>query len=60
MPGSSTAPGRLGTRNYAPSRVAFHHQDGVSTREKNDFAAQWLAYAYPCQRFEANLAARYA
>jgi hypothetical protein len=56
MPGATTAPGRPGTRNNAPNRVAFRHQHGVGTREKADFAAQWLAYAIPCRRFADALA----
>jgi hypothetical protein len=32
-------------------RVAFRSDDGVGTRDKVSFAAQWLAYAFPCRRF---------
>jgi hypothetical protein len=39
-----------------PVRVAFHQQNGVSTRDDVDFAAQWLAYALPCRRFAEVLA----
>ena len=56
MPGSSTALGRPGARNDAPVRVAFRQENGVSTQEKADFAAQWLAYAIPCRRFADALA----
>jgi hypothetical protein len=55
MPGSLTTPGRSGTCAGAPDRVAFRHDYGVGTREKNPFAAQWLAYALPCRRFDAAL-----
>ena len=51
MPGSPTTPGRAGTRVDAPVRVAFRQENGVSTRKEATFAARWLAYAYPCQRF---------
>jgi hypothetical protein len=30
--------------------------NGVSTRDHNDFAAQWLAYMLPCRRFADVLA----
>ena len=56
MPGSPTAPGRAGTRNSAPVRVAFHQEDGVGTQVDVDFAAQWLAYAIPYRRFAGALA----
>ena len=36
MPGSQTTPGRLGTRNSAPSRFAFRLANGVGT-QKCDF-----------------------
>jgi hypothetical protein len=56
MPGSKTAPGWAGTRNSAPVHVAFRQPNGVGTREKADFAAQWLAYAIPYRRFADTLA----
>ena len=56
MPGSPTAPGRAGTRVNAPACVAFRSGDGVGTRNNDPFAAQWLAYAYPCRRFAYTLA----
>ena len=58
MPGSQTALGRVSARNSAPARLAFRQQNDVGAQNKADFAAQWLAYAYPCQRFDACLAAR--
>ena len=35
MPGSLTTPGRAGTRNSAPVRVAFRLSNGVGTRDQN-------------------------
>src|SRR2546421_9349807 len=54
MPVSKTTPGRLGARVIAPIRVAFRRRNDVGTQDEGTFAAQWLAYALPCQRF-ANL-----
>ena len=56
MPGSPTAPGRPGTRDSAPVRVAFRCQNSVGTQDNSHFAAQWLAYAFPCRRFADILA----
>jgi hypothetical protein len=56
MPGSATAPGRLGARAIAPLRVAFRLLNGVGTRDSNSIAAQWLAYTLPCRRFADLLA----
>jgi hypothetical protein len=56
MPVSQTTPGRLGARTIAPSRVAFRHRNDVGTQDEGTFAAQWLAYALPCQRFAEALA----
>ena len=56
MPVSTTTPGRLGARTIAPIRVAFRQQNDVGTRDEGTFAAQWLAYALPCQRFADALA----
>ena len=55
MPGSSTTPGRPGTRAYAPVCIAFHLRNGVGTRDMNLCEAQWLAYALPYRRFAAAL-----
>ena len=55
MPGSLTAPGRAGARDSAPDRFAFRPTYVVGTRDKVPVAAQWLAYAYPCQRFTPHL-----
>src|SRR5258708_22540020 len=56
MPVSKTTPGRLGARTIAPIRVAFRHRNDVGTQDEGTFAAQWLAYALPCQRFTNTLA----
>ena len=57
MPGSSTTPGRTGTRDDAPTVLP----SGISTPSApgliQAFAAQWLAYAHPCRRFAPGLAA---
>jgi hypothetical protein len=47
MPVSKTTPGRLGARVM---------RNDVGTRDEGTFAAQWLAYALPCQRFADALA----
>jgi len=56
MPGSTTSPGRRGTRDGAPRHVAFRFWNSVGTRYIFPVAAQWLACAYPCQRFALHLA----
>ena len=56
MPGSPTAPGRPGTRNDAPVRVAFRQRNSVGTRDEHAFAARWLACALPYRRFASTLA----
>ncbi len=50
-----TTPGRLGARVIASIRVAFRHRNDVGTQDEGTFAAQWLAYALPCQRFANTL-----
>ena len=56
MPGSSTTPGRTCARIDAPVHIAFRSDDGVGTRVHPSIAAQWLAYAFPCRRFDHILA----
>ena len=51
MPGSTTTPDSGIACNSAILDVAFHTMDSVGVRNKNDFAAQWLACTYPCQRW---------
>src|ERR1700716_4726742 len=55
MPGSVTTPGRPGARVIAPIRVAFRHRNDVGTQDEGTFAAQWLAYGFPCRRFAHSL-----
>jgi hypothetical protein len=57
MPGSRTAQDRTGARCSAPVRVAFRLYESVGVPEYDYFAAQWLAYTHPCQRFVTCLAA---
>ena len=57
MPGSATAPGRTGACDDALERVASRSYDSVGTQDYPSIAAQWLAYAYPCQRFTSGFAA---
>jgi hypothetical protein len=56
MPGSLTAPGRRGTRDRAPNRIAFRSSHSVGIPGCISYAAQWLAYALPCRRFAPGLA----
>jgi hypothetical protein len=56
MPVSKTTLGRLDARVIAPIRVAFRQRNNVGTQNDGTFAAQWLAYALPCQRFADDLA----
>ena len=56
MPGSQTTQGRTDTRAHAPARVAFCLFESIGTPE-GIFAAQWLAYTLPCQRFAHGLTA---
>jgi hypothetical protein len=60
MPVSRTSPGRPGACNGTPARVAFRPLHGVGTQDYLPIAAQWLAYAYPCQRFASYLTVRHA
>src|SRR5215831_4240633 len=54
-PGSSTTPGRPGTRVAVPVRIAFRLRNGVDAQGMNLYEAQWLAYALPYRRFAAVL-----
>ncbi len=60
MPGSQTTRGRYGACDIAPHRVAFRYANSVGTPDFKAFAAQWLAYSHPCQRFAPYLAVRHA
>src|SRR5215470_1062489 len=55
MPGSSTTPGRPGTRVAVPVRIAFRLRNGVGAQGMNLYEAQWLAHALPYRRFAAVL-----
>ena len=57
MPGSFDDAEPPGTRVHAPGRIAFCRLEGIGTPIRKSYAAQWLAYAYPCQRFTFGLAA---
>ena len=60
MPGSATTPGHPSACESALGHMAFRLLDSVGTRDINSFVAQWLAYAFPCQRFATHLAVRHA
>jgi len=55
MPGSATSRDRRCARIGAHLRVAFRRDKSVGVPIDN-FAAQWLAYAFPCRRFVSGLA----
>src|SRR5208337_3247035 len=55
MPGSATSRDRRCARVDAHPRVAFRRDKSVGVPIDN-FAAQWLAYAFPCRRFVSGLA----
>ena len=59
MPGSATTPGHPSACVDALGHVALRYLNSVGTRDIT-IAAQWLACAYPCQRFASHLAARHA
>ena len=54
MPGSLTTPGRHRLA-LSPVRV-LPFGNHVGTRDFETFAAQWLAYRFPCRRFGRALA----
>jgi len=56
MPGSLTTRDRQGTRIARPSVLP----SATNTASVTTFAAQWLAYAIPCQRFARHLAVTHA
>ena len=57
MPGSIDDAGPPVARDDVPGRVAFCRLEGIGTPIWKSYAAQWLAYTYPCQRFADSLAA---
>jgi len=56
MLGSTTAPSRPGACDDAPVHVAFRSMHSVGVPGVLFFAAQYPAYAHPCQRFAVTLA----
>ncbi|AQV92831.1 hypothetical protein BJN34_03835 [Cupriavidus necator] len=56
VPGSSTTPGRRGTRAHAPLRIAFRVLNRVGTQDDSPIVAQWLARTLPYRRFADILA----
>ena len=60
MPGSATTPGYPSACDDALEYVAFRYLNSVGTRDINSIVAQWLACAFPCQRFAPHLAVRHA
>jgi hypothetical protein len=59
MPGSTTTRGRRMSRDGDILRIAFCRMQAIGI-PKVTFAAQWLAYSLPCQRFAPALADRSA
>jgi hypothetical protein len=57
MPGSNDDAEPPGARDDAPEHAAFCRLEGIGAPNGKSYAAQWLAYAYPCQRFTSGLAA---
>ena len=55
MPGSATSRDRRCARIGAHPHVAFRRDKSVGVPIEN-FAAQWLVYAFPCRRFVFGLA----
>ena len=51
MPGSQTTRGGTGPRAIGSAPVAFSCHDGIGTPDYIAFAAPYLAYTRPCQRF---------
>ncbi len=55
MPGSTTTPDLCSACVSALQCVALRSLENVGIRDKNDIVAQWLAYMYPCRRFDLTL-----
>ena len=51
MPVSRTTLDCTGTRESAPLHAVFRRMKSVNVQIQGSFAAQWLAYRHPCQRF---------
>ena len=56
MPGSQTSQSPVDACDFASTDVAFRNENCVGTLISEHFAAQWLAYMCPCQRFACSLA----
>jgi hypothetical protein len=56
MPGSSTTPGRPGTRDDAPTVLPSVKTTTSAPGLIQAFAARWLAYVLPYRRFVVTLA----
>jgi hypothetical protein len=56
MPGSSTTPGRTGTRDDAPTVLPSVILTTSAPGLIQAFAAPWLACVLPCRRFACTLA----
>ena len=59
MPGSTTTRDRRMTRDIVMCHIAFYWTESIGI-PKLFYAAQWLAYAIPCQRFATFLTERHA
>lgn len=57
MPGSNDDAEPVRRLLDAADRVAFCRLEGMGARIVKSYAAQWLAYARPCQRFARRLTA---
>ena len=60
MPVSKTTPGRLGACEWRAQTFCLPLNAQRRHPGQSPIAAQWLAYAYPCQRFAPHLAVRHA
>ncbi len=56
MPGSDDDAEPTRYSLNAPCRFAFCRLDSISAPKGKSYAAQWLAYVRPCQRFTHGLA----
>ena len=60
MPGSNDDAELPSTRDTVLEHVAFCRLEGIGAPGGKCYAAQWLAYAYPCQRFACGLTTAHA
>jgi hypothetical protein len=59
MPGSTTTRDQRMARDIVLRRITFYWTESIGI-PKLFYAAQWLAYAIPCQRFATFLTERHA